>query len=55
MDSTLANSCAGARFGNFGAKGELPTVAMREADHLRRPGWANHYALMLKALIASLP
>jgi hypothetical protein len=55
VDSTLANSCAGVRFGNFGAKGELPTVAMREADHLRRPGWTNHYALMLKAFIASLP
>lgn len=55
MDSTLADSCPGTLFGNFGAQGELPTVAMREADHLRRPGWTNRYALVLKEFIASLP
>nr|ABZ09806.1 hypothetical protein ALOHA_HF4000APKG8K5ctg1g19 [uncultured marine microorganism HF4000_APKG8K5] len=54
MGSTLADSCPGVRFGNFGAKGELPTVAMREADHLRRPGWTNRYALILQEFIASL-
>ncbi len=55
INATLADSCAGIRFENFGAKGELPTVAMREADHLRRPGWTNRYALILKEFIASLP
>lgn len=54
MDSTLADSCPGVKFGNFGAKGEFPTVAMREADHLRRPGWTNRYALILQEFIASL-
>jgi hypothetical protein len=54
MDSALADSCSETRFENFGAQGELPTVAMREADHLRRPGWTNRYALMLKEFIALL-
>jgi hypothetical protein len=54
MDSVLADSCSETQFENFGAQGELPTVAMREADHLRRPGWTNRYALMLKEFIALL-
>jgi hypothetical protein len=54
IDSALADSCSETRFENFGAQGELPTVAMRDADHLRRPGWTNRYALMLKEFIALL-
>lgn len=54
IDSVLADSCSETRFENFGAQGELPTVAMRDADHLRRPGWTNRYALMLKEFIALL-
>jgi hypothetical protein len=55
MDSVLAASCQDTRFENFGAWGELPTTAMRESDHLRRPGWTNRYALVLREFIASLP
>ena len=55
MDSVLAASCPDTRFENFGAWGELPTTAMRESDHLRRPGWTNRYALVLREFIASLP
>ncbi len=55
INATLADSCPGTLLGNFGAKGELPTVAMRDANHLRRPGWTNRYALILKEFIASLP
>ena len=55
MDSVLAASCLDIRFENFGAWGELPTTAMRESDHLRRPGWTNRYALVLREFVDSLP
>jgi hypothetical protein len=55
MDSVLAASCPDIRFENFGAWGELPTTAMRESDHLRRPGWTNRYALVLREFVDSLP
>jgi len=47
-------SCQSVSMDDFFTMGSVPDYAMRNSDHLRRPGWTNRYALKLEAYLQPL-
>jgi hypothetical protein len=50
----LKNSCLKVDFIDINEHRIFPDIAMRDADHLRRPGWTAEYARLLKQIIVKL-
>jgi hypothetical protein len=50
----LNNNCSKINFIDINEHRIFPDVAMRDADHLRRPGWTAEYARLLKQIIKKL-
>ena len=47
----LNNNCSKINFIDINEHRVFPDVAMRDSDHLRRPGWTAEYARLLKQII----
>jgi len=50
----LNNNCSKINFIDINEHRVFPDVAMRDSDHLRRPGWTAEYARLLKKIIVKL-
>jgi len=49
--SRLKNDCSKINFIDINKYRIFPDIAMRDSDHLRRPGWTAEYARLLKQII----
>jgi len=52
--SLLNNNCTKINFIDINEYRVFPDIAMRDSDHLRRPGWTAEYAKLLKQIIVKL-
>jgi len=50
----LDNDCKKINFIDINEYRVFPDIAMRDANHLRRPGWTTEYAILLKQIILKL-
>ena len=50
----LNGSCSNINFIDINEYRVFPDIAMRDSDHLRRPGWTAEYARLLKEIIRDL-
>jgi len=50
----LKNSCLKVDFIDINEHRVFPDIAMRDSDHLRRPGWTAEYARLLKQIIKEI-
>jgi len=50
----LSNSCSKFNFIDVNEYRIFPDIAMRDSDHLRRPGWTAEYARLLKQIIKEI-
>ena len=50
----LNSSCLKVNFIDINVNRIFPDIAMRDSDHLRRPGWTAEYARLLKQIIVKL-
>ena len=50
----LKNNCSKINFIDVNKYRIFPDVAMRDSDHLRRPGWMAEYARLLEKIVIKL-
>jgi hypothetical protein len=50
----LNNNCSKIHFIDINKYRIFPDTAMRDSNHLRRPGWTAEYASLLKQIIVKL-
>ena len=54
LNQNIASYCPKIKFFTTESSWNVPDSAMRDSDHLKRPGWTNFYALILTKMVRSL-